>query len=137
MGICRECGKKAARPTYLYCSNKCQTNFQYSSFIKEWRLGHIDGGTEVNAKSISGHVRRYLAAKYSDGCALCGWSVVHKITGKIPLEIDHIDGNSENNIEENLRMICPNCHSLTSSFRNLNKGNGRSWRVAKYVKVMQ
>ncbi len=55
------------------------------------------------------------------------------VTGKVPLEIDHIDGDSENNKEENLRLICPNCHSLTPSFRNLNKGKGRAWRI-KYLK---
>jgi 5-methylcytosine-specific restriction endonuclease McrA len=42
------------------------------------------------------------------------------------------DGNSENNLEENLRLLCPNCHSLSPNFRNLNKGYGRKWRVNKY-----
>jgi ssDNA-binding Zn-finger/Zn-ribbon topoisomerase 1 len=34
----------------------------------------------------------------------------------IVLEIDHIDGNSENNSPENLRFICPNCHSQLLSY---------------------
>jgi Zn finger protein HypA/HybF involved in hydrogenase expression len=68
------------------------------------------------------------------GCSLCGWNKVHSITKRIPLEIDHIDGNAENNSEENLRLICPNCHSLTPHFRNLNKGKGRKWRTNKYKK---
>ena len=137
MGICKECGKKAARSTYSYCSNNCQHNYQYKAFIKAWKLDEVEGGIGINAKNISGHVKRYLARKYLKGCALCGWDVINQTTGRIPLEIDHIDGNSENNKEENLRLLCPNCHSLTPFFRNLNKGNGRSWRRAKYVKVMQ
>lgn len=44
----------------------------------------------------------------------------------IPLEIDHIDGNSENNSEENLRLICPNCHSLTATYKGANRGKGRN-----------
>jgi len=36
---------------------------------------------------------------------------------KIPLELDHIDGNSSNNILSNLRLLCPNCHSLTPTYR--------------------
>jgi len=34
------------------------------------------------------------------------------------LEIDHIDGDRENNVLTNLRFLCPNCHSLTPTFRN-------------------
>ena len=56
------------------------------------------------------------------------------MTGHVPLEIDHIDGDAENNIETNLRVLCPNCHSLTPHFRNLNKGKGRKWRMKKYIK---
>ena len=65
---------------------------------------------------------------------MCGWHEKNVVTGRVPLEIDHIDGNSENNIESNLRLLCPNCHSLTPYFRNLNKGKGRKWRIEKYHK---
>lgn len=36
----------------------------------------------------------------------------------IPLELDHIDGDNRNNSKENLRLLCPNCHALTPTFRN-------------------
>jgi Zn finger protein HypA/HybF involved in hydrogenase expression len=36
----------------------------------------------------------------------------------IVLEVDHIDGNWQNNTKENLRFMCPNCHSQTSNFYN-------------------
>ena len=49
-------------------------------------------------------------------------------TNVVPIEVDHKDGNVDNNSEENLRLLCPNCHALTPNFRNLNKGRGRSWR---------
>jgi len=35
----------------------------------------------------------------------------------ITLELDHIDGNKQNNIEGNLRLLCPNCHSYTPTWR--------------------
>ena len=43
----------------------------------------------------------------------------------IPLEIEHIDGNALNNKEENLILLCPNCHSLTKTYRGANRGNGK------------
>jgi 5-methylcytosine-specific restriction endonuclease McrA len=135
MVYCLYCAERVKQSGKIYCSNKCQGEYQHLVFIEAWLSGIADGGTGINAKSVSGHVRRYLTSKYSKGCAICGWKVINPITGRIPLEIDHIDGNSENNNESNLRMLCPNCHSLTPHFRNLNKGNGRSWRRLKYVKV--
>ncbi len=108
-------------------------DFAYKKYIAEWQLGYAHGGRGVNAKNVSGHVIRYLREKYSS-CSICNWDRVNPVTKRVPLEIDHIDGNSENNQESNLRLICPNCHSLSSNFRNLNYGNGRVWRKAKYIK---
>lgn len=39
----------------------------------------------------------------------------------IPLELDHIDGNNSNNKLENLRLLCPNCHAQTLTYRGKNK----------------
>jgi predicted HNH restriction endonuclease len=52
------------------------------------------------------------------------------------LGIDHIDGNSENNTENNLVLLCPNCYSLTPNYKNLNKSKGRLWRRKKYVRIV-
>jgi hypothetical protein len=40
---------------------------------------------------------------------------------KIPLEIHHIDGNRNNNSEDNLQILCPNCHALTPNFTSKNR----------------
>lgn len=36
--------------------------------------------------------------------------------GLIPLELHHIDGNHHNNTSENVKLLCPNCHSQTKTF---------------------
>ena len=42
---------------------------------------------------------------------------------KIPLEIEHIDGDNQNNERDNLIALCPNCHALTATWRGRNKQN--------------
>lgn len=128
MSQCKECAGKPKRNSYVYCSNACQQEYQYKAYVTDWKNGLENGIRGINAKSTSRHLKRYLLEKYNEQCALCRWNKKHPTTGNVPLEIDHIDGNAENNTESNLRLLCPNCHSLTITFRNLNMGNGRSWR---------
>ncbi|MDP3962300.1 MAG: HNH endonuclease signature motif containing protein [bacterium] len=112
-----------------YCSQKCQATKRYEDSINDWRNGTKHGTVGIQSRIITSFLRRYLFDKYNSKCSICGWGEKNKKSGKIPLEVDHIDGNSENNAEENLRLLCPNCHSLTPCYRNLNKGKGRKWRM--------
>ena len=104
-------------------------DYQFNAYIVKWKSGQTTGNRGVRTQILSKHIHRYLREKYCEKCCLCGWHKKNPVTNRVPLEVDHIDGNADNNTEVNLRLICPNCHSLTASFRNLNKGHGRSWRL--------
>lgn len=78
--------------------------------------------------SISQHIRRYLLEKFNGSCSKCGWNKINVFSNTLPLEIEHIDGNYQNNKEENLDLLCPNCHSLTPTYKGANRGQGRSTR---------
>ncbi|UCG93282.1 MAG: HNH endonuclease, partial [candidate division WOR-3 bacterium] len=52
-------------------------------------------------------------------CEMCG--ITEWLGNKTPIELDHINGKRNDNRIENLRILCPNCHALTPTYRGKNK----------------
>ena len=86
----------------------------------------------LNNEASSRTSKSYLIKLHGAKCMECGWDKINPYTNKVPIELKHIDGNSENNELSNLKLLCPNCHSLTPTYKALNKGNGRHKRMERY-----
>lgn len=104
-----------------YCSNVCQQEHGY----KEKTLPRFYEGKIENRRTL----RRILGREIKDACFECD---TKEWMGKeLSLQVDHIDGDAGNNNPENLRLLCPNCHSQTDTYVAKNKGNGRGSRGLK------
>jgi Zn finger protein HypA/HybF involved in hydrogenase expression len=92
------------------------------AIVEQDRLIELNLGVERTG-SIA---KRFLIEKHGAKCFNCNWSETNVHTGKVPIELDHKDGNCSNNRLDNLRLLCPNCHSLTSTYKGGNKGKNKS-----------
>jgi len=126
---CSVCGKRLLSKK-SYCSATCRqviVNERQDSYIERWLKGEETGLT-TSGKFLHHRVKAYILNKANYKCEFCGWSEVNPITNSVPVQIDHIDGDFQNCTENNLRVLCPNCHSLTPTYMSLNYGNGRKHR---------
>lgn len=122
-GFCLYCN--SIIKSLKFCNGTCRSKYVQEEREKKWLEGNLDGN------SIAGHayyVKKYLLKKYDNKCSICGWGEINQYTKTIPVEVEHIDGNSNNNKPENVTILCPNCHSLTKTFKGANRGNGREFR---------
>jgi hypothetical protein len=123
----------------IYCSRSCAVisnnsvhpkriakkwNCESCDFLVTHGRKYCDGcnpnglRTLGNARSIATIRRELLKIRGNqcEGCGLAEWC------GEvIPLNLDHEDGNPDNNDLDNLRFLCPNCHSLTPTFGSKNR----------------
>ena len=117
---CLNCKKEVtkANSREKFCSIQCQQDFSLNEKVKSGN---------ASAKTL----KRFLLKEYGNKCWTC--NITEWNNKSIVMELEHIDGNSENNDLKNLSLICPNCHSQTPTYKGANKGNGRHYRRIRYA----
>lgn len=71
---------------------------------------------------LKGQWRKNFIEKRGNKCEKCG--ITEWLGQAIKLEIHHLDGNNQNDVETNLQVLCPNCHSFTENYcRTITKNN--------------
>lgn len=105
--VCLYCGGVIGRKNNKFCSIRCASQYRVSKRPFEERI------TPASRK-------KYLESKHGHRCTKCGLD--EWLNDPIPLELDHIDGNPENNDESNFRLLCPNCHAQTDTYAGKNIG---------------
>ena len=108
-----------------FCSVQCAQTFRSSEHKRKFFSGLLEKRIDRPT------ARKYLAEARGYKCEVCS---VSDWQGKpITLHVDHINGDPSNDHPDNLRLICPNCHSQTEFLGGANKGRGRgSQGIAKY-----
>ena len=112
---CINCSKEVtkANSKERFCGHDCQQNYQMNEKV-------------LNGSAKPRTLKKYLIKVHGNKCWTCG--ITEWNDKPIVMELEHIDGNSENNNLKNLSLICPNCHSQTDTYKGKNVGNGRHSR---------
>jgi hypothetical protein len=124
MKNCINCGNPLKRGL-KYCSNSCQGIYQSKQKITKWLDGEIVGHTG-KTYNICVWVRKFLIEQSDNKCEKCGFNTTHPDDNKSVLEINHIDGDASNTYPDNLEVLCPNCHALTSTYKARNRDSCRN-----------
>lgn len=146
MKVCPKCNTEHDK-LGTFCSRNCANSRVFSEEAKQKKRVALKGRKQVNKNQYdraawASKIKEAWLVKYNNTpfdqlgvenrrrrvfeeqnhccnkCKLATW-----FDKAIVLELEHKDGNNQNNIRENLEGLCPNCHSITDTWRGRNKPN--------------
>lgn len=114
-----------------FCSMECCKSYNKRQLDKKISI-------QLSTGQVIGHsrhtIRRFLIEQRGQKCEICG--ITKWLNKPLVVILDHIDGNSDNNLWTNLRLICSNCDSTLPTYKSKNKGNGREYRRKKKLEPL-
>jgi len=127
---------------FKWCNPETRPNFSGKNNPNFGKIGKNQwSNIDLNVRNFEslgwGLKRKFLLEESKYSCIVCGFSK-KRSDGSCILQIDHIDGNRENNTRENLRVVCPNCHALTSEkFMHIGQKHSDQSRSKISISLMQ
>lgn len=104
---CLNCGKIVNNYANKFCNINCFNEYQFfNKTLPKFYSGKL---------TTNDTIKKVLIYLYGENCVICDND---NMWMKMPLtlQVDHIDGNSDNNHPINVRLLCPNCHSQTETY---------------------
>lgn len=101
------------------------TKYELQEFLEKTRDIEEYTSNKVPMQSDKLKIRLLNEGYLEPKCDMCGHS--RWLDGEIPLQLDHKDGDKENNSLSNLRLLCPNCHALTPQYRLKDEFKGETY----------
>ena len=115
---CLHCGKenKCGRTKFnKFCTHVCQGKYKWEhETVPRIEAGLVPDGAPA--------LKKYLLETKGERCEECGQEGTWN-NKPLVLQLDHIDGDSDNNYPRNIRLLCPNCHTQTENFGSKGKGS--------------
>jgi len=156
MKQCPKCPTIHTKPG-IYCSRSCANSRQWSEEDKEKKalankgkpgfrgvksprdLAYVPSMVaKIWEKTLErfkngevhdrGTLRKILTEVRGYKCEISECGISSWLDKPLTLQIDHINGDAGNSFPNNVRLLCPACHSQTPTFGARNKGNGRASR---------
>ena len=112
--------KNSKKLEQAHQDGRCGTSHLTNEIRSKGRLGKFFCKEEFfsvadKPKRHIGSIRAMLFNERGHACEGC--SNTEWLGNKIPIELEHINGNNKDNRRENLKLLCPNCHALTPTWR--------------------
>ncbi len=126
--VCLNCGKEGRyfpdTSRGKFCSAQCHADHRFMTEVVP---------RVANGRGSRRAIKRWLVVERGYECEICG--IADWQRKELALELDHIDGNSDNNKPENVRFLCPNCHSQTPTSGSRNFKNTKRNKYQRHWKA--